>query len=145
MNKFSDNFFETLDKKPENDSKDESNRLTNEDIRILLDYIKEKQQWSAKFQKFKYTCPYRQDETCGNEYPPSYCEKCFDNGKYNIKNGRFSSAYCPETGECKDYADIIKEHNALLVNTCNLNKGKETCSYKDLFEKCHYCNREFSR
>lgn len=116
------------------------NRLINEEITILLENSKDRFDFLA-------ACPYKGNE-CGSHEPPSYCDKCYKEGKYNIKNGRSAYEFSnTEPGEIENnaYNKIVEAHNKKLANECEFKSENNTCKYKDYWEKCIYCKAEFSR
>ncbi|MBD5405549.1 hypothetical protein HDR59_03310 [bacterium] len=114
-------------------------RLSNKEIHKLLTE-------SNKKDDFLNACPYKGNK-CGSVEPPSYCDKCYKEGKYNINNGRSADEFSYDTPyemENNQYYKICTEHNEKLARECEFGTGK-TCKYKDYWEKCTYCSKEFSR
>ncbi|MDE6224436.1 MAG: hypothetical protein K2M23_03075, partial [Alphaproteobacteria bacterium] len=94
-----------------------------------------------KRQDFIDVCPFKTNE-CGSVEPPSYCDKCYEEGKYNINNGRkYNELY---ESNSSSYRKIQEEHNKKLAKECEFGTEKN-CKYKDYWEKCVYCDKEFSR
>lgn len=96
---------------------------------------------------FIHNCPYK-GKKCGDnkdynfKHLYSYCNQCYIDGEYNIKNGRWIK-------DDKDtYTDIERETNNYkeeLANNCKFGKDKNICYAKDFLEICQYCNKKFSR
>ena len=126
-----------------------TNRLTDEEIQSFLKTL----DTSLERMEFKKECPYLNNGSCGSEMPPSYCDKCYENGEYNIKNGRSFNEYHSPTPvvdpeknkELYFFNKITEEHNEELAKECKFKKENEPCKYKDFWEKCAYCEKEFSR
>ncbi|MGN0929055.1 MAG: hypothetical protein ACI4N3_00240 [Alphaproteobacteria bacterium] len=121
-----------------------TNEVLNEDEinKICRNIYKEE-----SYFKFKNNCPYKNNE-CGSRNPPSYCKKCFAEGRYNIKNGRSSKEFSynsPMEMENSSYYNIRENHNRDLADECRFRTESATCKYKDYWEKCAYCSKEFSR
>lgn len=114
-------------------------RLSNEEINNILEESKK------RYDFFK-DCPYKGNK-CGSVEPPSYCDKCYKKGEYDILNGRSADEFSydtPEEMENSTYHKIREEHNKKLAKECEFQSGK-TCKYKDYWEKCICCEKEFSR
>lgn len=118
-------------------------RLTKKEIKKFCNDVDN----DIKYMKFKDGCPYSAGK-CGSIIPPSYCRKCYAEGQYNIKNGRSLDEFTvlPSMAKKKNtFHDITASHNKELANECKFNTISETCKYKDYWEKCAYCKKEFSR
>lgn len=46
--------------------------------------------------------------------------------------------------ENNSYNKIVDEHNRKLAKECEFGLGP-TCKYKDYWQKCAFCDKEFSR
>ena len=103
-------------------------------------YRREAEEFSAK-------CPYALKEcndicTNGLYNLKSHCTQCYNEKKYNIKNGR-----CFET-EGRKYVQQQQEANKYkveLAQNCKYAENSRYCEMKDTLEICNYCNKSFSR
>lgn len=113
----------------------------------MLIIIDDEYKYKRKVAEFAEKCPYAFKEcndicTNGLYNLKSHCNQCYNEKKYNIKNGR-----CFEK-ESRKYVQQQQEANKYkmeLAQNCKYAENGRYCEMKDSLEICIYCNKQFSR
>ena len=113
---------------------------------VYQDAVKRKQ----STEEFSANCPHKGKECLKPIWDNlnitlSHCDQCYDEGKYNIQNGRNKNGD-PKYVNFAIHAELYKEE---LAKNCRFGKesgeNSKTCDMKDFLEICKYCKKKFTR
>ena len=119
--------------------------LSEQEINEILENYEKTKKAEMVIEAYKNNCPNFKDGKCAGSVSinsRSGCNLCIKEGKHDLNNAK------PPMSSKWEYVEFEKEKTALLLETvrnCKLAFDDNFCRYKDIFNYCAFCSKEFRR
>ena len=119
-------------------------QLSEEEIKDILDSYEKRQKEKCIVEMYKENCPNFKDKKCAGSVSMdcrSGCNLCIKEKTYDLNNAE------PVMGT-EEYSEFSKQRAITFLDAvanCNLAFDDKFCKYKDVFNYCFHCKKEFRR